>query len=165
MCALCMKSPPVVDYLIIRRSDTGTMAASRMSRRCRKYMRQIHKATSRYALQEIASSIQSDLDRRNLSYEEALNLGNILQDRADILPGDEIVYAVSDRDSYRRTLELYLRDSVLTQAEQLLLWEERRRLGIGDEIHNQLMEQLLAAWTRQGKSVQIHAFKGGMTDV
>ncbi|RJU85395.1 MAG: hypothetical protein DWC02_06535 [Candidatus Poseidoniales archaeon] len=141
------------------------MAASRMSRRCRKYMRQIHKADSRYALQEIASNIQSDLDRRNLSYEEALNLGNILQDRADILPGDEIVYAVSDRDSYRRTLELYLRDGVLTQAEQLLLWEERRRLGIGDEVHNQLMEQLLASWTRQGKSVQIHAFKGGMADV
>ncbi len=160
-----MKSHLVVDYLIIRRSRTGTMAAGRMSRRCRKYMRQIHKATSRYALQEIASTMQSDLDRRNLSYEEALNLGNILQDRADILPGDEIVYAVSDRDSYRRTLELYLRDSVLTQAEQLLLWEERRRLGIGDEVHNQLMEQLLAAWTRQGKSVQIHAFKGGMADV
>ena len=160
-----MKSHLVVDYLIIRRSSTGTMAAGRMSRRCRKYMRQIHKATSRYALQEIASTMQSDLDRRNLSYEEALNLGNILQDRADILPGDEIVYAVSDRDSYRRTLELYLRDSVLTQAEQLLLWEERRRLGIGDEVHNQLMEQLLAAWTRQGKSVQIHAFKGGMADV
>ena len=142
-----------------------SMAAGRMSRRCRKYMRQVHKATTRYALQEIASNIQSDLDRRNLSYEEALNLGNILQDRADNLPGDEIVYAVSDRDSYRRTLELYLRDSVLTQAEQLLLWEERRRLGIGDEIHNQLMEQLLASWTRQGKSVQIHAFKGGMSDV
>ena len=84
-------------------------------------MRQIHKASTRYALQEIASSIQSALDRRNLSYEEALNLGNILQDRADTLPGDEIVYAVSDRDSYRRTLELYLKDGVLTQAEQLLL--------------------------------------------
>ena len=51
-----------------------------MSRRCRKFMRQIHKATTRYALQEIASNIQSDLDRRNLSYEEALNLGNILQE-------------------------------------------------------------------------------------
>ncbi|MBT4981611.1 MAG: hypothetical protein HOM85_00930 [Euryarchaeota archaeon] len=136
-----------------------------MSRRCRKFMRQVHKATTKYALQEIASTIQSDLDRRNLSYEEALNLGNILQNKADLLPGDEIVYAVSDRDSYRRTLELYLRDGILTQAEQLLLWEERRRLGIGDEIHNLLMEQLLAAWTRQGKSVQIHAFKGGKTNV
>ena len=113
-----------------------------MSRRCRKFMRQIHKATTKYGLQEIASNIQSDLDRRNLSYEEALNLGNILQDRADMLPGDEIVYAVSDVDSYRRTLELYLKDGVLTQAEQLLLWEERRRLGIADITHKRLMEQL-----------------------
>ena len=122
-----------------------------VSRRCRNHATD-SQGNSRYALQEIASSIQSDLDRRNLSYEEALNLGNILQDRADMLPGDEIVYAVSDRDSYRRTLELYLKDGVLTQAEQLLLWEERRRLGIGNEVHNQLMEQLLAVWTRQGQN-------------
>ena len=154
-----------IDCLIIRHVTTKSMAGTRMSRKCRKYMRQIHKAKTKYALQEIASTIQNDLDRRGLSYEEALNLGNILQDRADTLPGDEIVYAVSDRDSYRRTLELYLKDGVLTQAEQLLLWEERRRLGIGDLIHNLLMEQLLASWTRQGKSVQIHAFRGGMTDV
>ena len=72
-------------------------------------MRKIHKAETRYAVQEIASSIQGDLDRRIISYDEALTLGNILQDRTDDLPGDEIVYAVSDRDSYRRTLELYLR--------------------------------------------------------
>ncbi len=160
-----MKMGYAFDCIITRPVLTIVMAASRMSRRCRKFMRQIHKATTKYGLQEIASNIQGELDRRNLSYEEALNLGNILQDRADILPGDEIVYAVSDRDSYRRTLELYLKDGVLTQAEQLLLWEERRRLGIGDQIHNQLMEQLLASWTRQGKSVQIHAFKGGMADV
>jgi len=149
------------DCLIIPQFQQLIMAAARMSRRCRKYMRQIHKAASKYALQEIASAIQSDLDRRTLSYDEALNLGNILQDRADMLPGDEIVYAVSDRDSYRRTLELYLRDGVLTQAEQLLLWEERRRLGIDDDVHNRLLEQMLAVWTRQGKSVQIHAFKRG----
>lgn len=152
------------DCLIIRQLRQQPMAATRMSRRCRKYMRQIHKASSKYALQEIASSIQSDLDRRNLSYDEALNLGNILQDRADMLPGDDIVYAVSDRDSYRRTLELYLKDGVLTQAEQLLLWEERRRLGIDHDVHNRLLEQLLAVWTRQGKSVQIHAFRRGVVD-
>lgn len=149
------------DCLIIRQFQQYIMAAARMSRRCRKFMRQIHKAASKYALQEIASAIQSDLDRRNISYDEALNLGNILQDRAEMLPGDEIVYAVSDRDSYRRTLELYLRDGVLTQAEQLLLWEERRRLGIDDDVHNRLLEQMLAVWTRQGKSVQIHSFKRG----
>ena len=153
------------DYLIICPIPTKVMAVARMSRKCRKVMRQIHKATTKYALQEIASNLQGELDRRTISYAEALNLGNILQNRADILPGDEIVYAVSDRDSYRRTLELYLRDGVLTQAEQLLLWEERRRLGIIDEIHNRLLEQLLASWTRQGKSVLVHAFRGGMTDV
>ena len=126
-------------------------------------MRQIHKASTKYALQEIASSIQSELDKRSLSYDEALTLGNILQDRADDLPGDEIVYAVSDRDSYRRTLELYLKDGVLTSVEQLLLWEERRRLGLGDFVHDRLLEQLLVAWTKQGMAVKIHAFKGGMT--
>ena len=52
-----------------------------------------------------------------MTYDEALTLGNILQDRADNLPGDEIVYAISDRDSYRRTLELYLKDGVLTSVE------------------------------------------------
>ena len=126
-------------------------------------MRKIHKAETRYAVQEIASAIQGDLDRRVLSYDEALTLGNILQDRTDDLPGDEIVYAVSDRDSYRRTLELYLRDGVLTSVEQLLLWEERRRLGIGDIVHDRLLQQLLVAWTKQGKAVKIHAFRGGMT--
>ncbi len=135
-----------------------------MSRRCRKYMRQIQKAADRYSLQEIASSIQSDLDRRTISYDEALTLGNILQNSADELPGNEIIYAISDRDSYRRTLELYLKDGVLTQAEQLLLWEERRRLGIDDDIHNRLLEQLLASWIRKGKGMHIHAFRGGMTD-
>ncbi len=134
-----------------------------MSRRCRKFMRRIHRADTRYGLQEIASEIQSDLDRRSISYDEALSLGNILQERADELPGDAIVYAISDRDSYRRTLELYLKDGVLTQTEQLLLWEERRRLGIDASVHDKLLEQLLASWVRQGKSVQIHAFRGGMT--
>ena len=124
-------------------------------------MRQIHKAETRFSLQEIASSIQSNLDRRILSYDEALTLGNILQDRTDDLPGDEIVYAISDRDSYRRTLELYLRDGVLTSVEQLLLWEERRRLGIGDVVHDRLLQQLLVSWTKQGKAVKIHTFRGG----
>ena len=86
-------------------------------------MRQIHKADSRYSLQEIASSIQGELDKRSMTYDEALTLGNILQDRADNLPGDEIVYAISDRDSYRRTLELYLKDGVVTSVERIELWE------------------------------------------
>ena len=101
------------------------MAAPSMTRRSRKYFKKIQRAKTKYELQSIASTIQSDLDRRNLSYDEALNLGNFIQNRADQLPGTSIVYAVSDRDAYRRTLELYLRDALLTRTEQLLLWEER----------------------------------------
>ena len=76
-------------------------------------------------------------------------LGNMIQNRADQVPGDGIVYAISDRDAYRRTLELYLRDALLTRTEQLLLWEERRRLGISDSEHDALLQQLLAQWKRQ----------------
>ena len=159
---MCIKKGSAADGLIVLHISTNSMAVERMSRSCRRYLRQIHKANVRYDLQSIASSIQSDLDRRSLSYDEAMTLGNILQDRADALPGDEIIYAVSDRDSYRRTLELYLRDGVLTVTEQMLLWEERRRLGINEDTHNRLLEQLLAAWTRQGKTVNIHRFKRGM---
>ena len=136
-----------------------------MSRRCRKYLRDIQKSTSRYELQVVASTIQSELDRRNISYDEALTLGNILQTRADAMPGDQIVYAVSDRDSYRRTIELYLKDGILTATEQLLLWEERRRLGITDDDHDRLLQQLLAQWQKSGKSVTIHNFqRGGAKD-
>ena len=135
------------------------MAAPSMTRRSRKYFKKIQRAQTRYDLQSIASTIQSDLDRRNLSYDEALNLGNFIQNRADQLPGNSIVYAVSDRDAYRRTLELYLRDALLTRTEQLLLWEERRRLGITDSEHDNLLNQLLAQWKRQGKSVTIDRFK------
>ena len=141
------------------------MAAERMSRRCRKYLRDIQKSSTRYELQVIASTIQSELDRRNISYDEALTLGNILQNRADAMPGDQIVYAVSDRDSYRRTIELYLKDGILTATEQLLLWEERRRLGITDDDHDRLLQQLLVQWQKSGKSVTIHNFqRGGIKD-
>ena len=141
------------------------MAAERMSRRCRKYLRDIQKSSTRYELQVIASTIQSELDRRNISYDEALTLGNILQLRADAMPGDQIVYAVSDRDSYRRTIELYLKDGILTATEQLLLWEERRRLGITDDDHDRILQQLLVQWQKSGKSVTIHNFqRGGKRD-
>ena len=135
------------------------MVAKRMSRRCRRYSKKIQRANSKLELQTIASTIQSELDKRNLAYDEALTLGNIIQNRADHLPGDAIVYAVSDRDAYRRTLELYLRDSLLTQTEQLLLWDERRRLGISDSEHERLLEQLLLQWRKQGKKVTIANFE------
>ena len=98
------------------------MAGPSMSRRCRKYLKKIQRAKAKYDLQSIASTIQSELDRRNITYDEALTLGNFIQNRADQLPGNSIVYAVSDRDAYRRTLEIYLRDALLTRTEQLLLW-------------------------------------------
>ena len=135
------------------------MVGARMSRKARRHYKKIQRAESKYTLQEIASAIQTDLDKRHLSYDEALMLGNMIQNRADQVPGDSIVYAISDRDAYRRTLELYLRDALLTRTEQLLLWEERRRLGISDAEHEALLNQLLAQWQRQGKTVTIDRFK------
>ena len=134
------------------------MVEIRLSRRVRKILRQVHKSTTHYKLQELASNVQADLDKRNLSYDEALTLGNQIQAKADLLPGDTIVYAISDRDAYRKTLELYLRDGLLTRTEQLLLWEERRRLGIPDETHDRLLNQLLLQWKKQGKRIDIQRF-------
>ncbi|DAC44778.1 MAG TPA: hypothetical protein D7H93_05635 [Candidatus Poseidoniales archaeon] len=135
------------------------MVASRMSRRSRRYFKRIQRVSTKFDLQAIASAIQTDLDKRNVSYDEALTLGNLIQHRSDQLPGDTIVYAISDRDAYRRTLELYLRDALLTRTEQLLLWEERRRLGITEQEHERLLYQLLAQWKSQGKRVTIDRFE------
>jgi len=132
------------------------MAAARMSRRSRKFLRRIQRSKTPFELQEIASEVQTELEKRNLSYDEALNLGNQIHVQADSLPEKGMIYAISDRDAYRRTLELYLKDSVLTKTEQLLLWEERRRLGISQLDHDNLLEQLLQQWERQGKNVTIH---------
>lgn len=140
------------------RGTTRSMVGSRMSRRARKHFKSIQRAANKYGLQEIASGIQTDLDKRLVTYDEALMLGNLIQNRADEVPGDNIVYAISDRDAYRRTLELYLRDALLTRTEQLLLWEERRRLGISQQEHDNLLQQLLAQWKRQGRSVTIDRF-------
>ena len=154
-----VKRHTIGDSFKNRQNGKHSMAAVRMSRRCRRYLKRIQRAATRYALQEIASSIQNDLDRRHLSYDEALNLGNVIQHHADRLPGDTIVYAISDRDAYRRTLELYLKDAVLSRTEQLLLWEERRRLGISDSEHDRLLNQLVEQMKRQGRTVAVHAFK------
>ena len=161
--------PPPTDSFNNWQDTEKDMVGSRMSRKARRHFKKIQRAESKYALQEIASAIQTDLDKRHLSYDEALTLGNMIQNRADQVPGDNIVYAISDRDAYRRTLELYLRDALLTRTEQLLLWEERRRLGISDSEHEALLNQLLAQWKRQGKSVTIDRFqkpeKGGADPV
>ena len=97
------------------------MVGARMSRRARRLFKKIQRADSKYALQEIASGIQTEVDKRQLSYDEALMLGNMIQNRADQVPGDSIVYAISDRDAYRRTLELYLRDALSVSYTHLTL--------------------------------------------
>ena len=135
------------------------MVSGRMSRKARRHFKNIQRSKAKFELQEIASAIQTDLDKRHLTYDEALMLGNLIQNRADQVPGDAIVYAISDRDAYRRTLELYLRDALLTRTEQLLLWEERRRLGISEEEHQSLLAQLLSQWKRQGRNVTIDRFE------
>ena len=131
------------------------MAVARMSRRGRKFFRRIKRARDRYTLQEIASDIQNGLDRRHLTYDEALTLGNHIHVRADSLPGDDMIYAVSDRDAYRKTLELYLKDGILTKTELLLLWEERRRLGIPQIDHDTLLNQLIKQMKKKGRSVTV----------
>jgi hypothetical protein len=47
---------------------------------------------------------------------------------------------------------------LLTRTEQLLLWEERRRLGISEQEHDRLLHQLLLQWKSQGKRVTIDRF-------
>ena len=48
---------------------------------------------------------------------------------------------------------------MLSRTEQLLLWEERRRLGISDAEHDRLLQQLVEQMKRQGKTVAVHAFR------
>ena len=122
-------------------------------------MKKIRKAGSHYELQELASNIQNEVDRRKLSFDEALSLGNSIQSYADRLPGNTIVYAISNRDSYRGTLELYLKDGYLSKTEQLLLWEERRRLGISDVEHNKMLIQLVEILEKRGTKIVVSRFE------
>ena len=79
------------------------------------------------------------------------------------LPGDTIVYAISDRDAYRKTLELCLRDT-LTRTEQLLLWEERR-LGISDDEHQRLLDLLVLQMNNKVVSLNSKIRKAGAKNV
>ena len=81
------------------------MVGVRMARRARRLFKQIQRSPGKYELQEIASSIQAELDKRNLSYDEALTLGNIIQNRADQLPGDsQYIYSQSVKNHSDPTL-------------------------------------------------------------
>ena len=154
----CIAPPYRSDSFMYRFVGFTNMADVKLTRRGRRHVKSIQRSRTRFELQKVATEIQNEVERRALTYDEAINIGNILQNHADMLPGDEIIYAISDRDAYRKTVELYLKDAILTRTEQLLLWEERRRLGITDEEHNRLMQQLLATYRRLGKNVTVHGF-------
>ena len=55
------------------------MVGLRLSRRARRFLKKIQRAPGKYELQEAASTIQAELDKRLISYDEALTLGNIIQ--------------------------------------------------------------------------------------
>ena len=135
------------------------MANARLTRVARRYLKKIRRAKTHYELQEIASDIQNEVDRRKISFDEALSLGNSIQSYADRIPGNTIVYAISNRDSYRGTLELYLKDGYLSKTEQLLLWEERRRLGITDIEHNRMLHQLVDILEKRGTKIIVSRFE------
>lgn len=133
----------------------------RVSRRARRFLRRIQKSREIPDLQAIANEIQNEVDARNISYEEANQLGNQIQNRADMIDMEGLVYAISDRDTYRRTLEIYLKDGLLTRTEQMLLWDERRKLGLTQEEHNRLIDKLITLYRSQGRSIRIQGPSGG----
>jgi hypothetical protein len=133
----------------------------RVSRKARRFLRRIQKSREISDLQVIANEIQNEVDARNLSYEEANQLGNQIQNRADMIDVSGLVYAISDRDTYRRTLEIYLKDGLLTRTEQMLLWDERRKLGLTQEEHDRLIDKLITLYRSQGRSIRIQGPSGG----
>ena len=98
----------------------------RMTRVGRKYQRRINREMTILGLQAIANEIQSRYDSREMTHAEAVSLGNQIQHRADSVDGSQLVYAISDRDAYRRLIEVYLDDGILSRTEQILLWVVRR---------------------------------------
>jgi len=133
----------------------------RVSRKARRFLRRIQKSREIPDLQVIANEIQNEVDARNISYEEANQLGNQIQNRADMIDVGGLVYAISDRDTYRRTLEIYLKDGLLTRTEQMLLWDERRKLGLTQEEHDRLIDKLITLYRSQGRSIRIQGPSGG----
>jgi len=134
--------------------------SNRLGRKSRKFLRRVQKSRTLQELQLIANDIQSEVDSRSINYEEANQLGNRIQDRADIIDSDGLIYAISDRDTYRRTLEIYLKDGLLTRTEQMLLWDERRKLGITEDEHAHLLEKLVSLYRSQGRTIRIQRSGG-----
>mgnify|MGYP004063990819 FL=1 len=134
--------------------------SNRLGRKSRKFLRRVQKSRTLQELQLIANDIQSEVDSRSINYEEANQLGNRIQDRADIIDSNGLIYAISDRDTYRRTLEIYLKDGLLTRTEQMLLWDERRKLGITEDEHTNLLEKLVSLYRSQGRTIRIQRSGG-----
>ena len=134
---------------------------NRLGRKARRFLRKIQKSRALQDLQMIANEIQSEVDARSINYEEANQLGNRIQERADLIDSDGLVYAISDRDTYRRTLEIYLKDGLLTRTEQMLLWDERRKLGISEDEHTNLLDKLVILYRNQGRTIRIQRPSGG----
>lgn len=127
----------------------------RLSRKSRRHQRRINRATSINSLQTIANEIQNEFDNRAITHSEAVVLGNQIQKRADSIDGTQLVYAISDRDAYRRLIEVYLDDGILSRTEQILLWDERRKLGISEDAHERLLASLLTRYQKQGRQVHV----------
>ena len=93
------------------------MVGSRMSRKARRHFKKIQRPIRNTPLS--ASAIQTDLDKRQFSYDEALMLGNMIKNR----PTRSQAMALctpSRPDAYRRTLELYLRDALTRTGNSAL---------------------------------------------
>ena len=126
-----------------------------LSRKSRKFQRRINRINSIDKLQTIANEIQVKYDNREITHNEAIILGNQIQQRVDVIDGSQLVYAISDRDTYRRLIEVYLDDGILSRTEQILLWDERRKLGISEDAHDRLLASLIVRYHRQGRPIHI----------
>ena len=129
----------------------------RLSRKSRKFQRRTNRARTIDALQTIANEIQVEYDNREITHNEAIILGNQIQHRADRIDPNQLIYAISDQDTYRRLIEVYLDDGILSRTEQILLWDERRKLGISEETHKTLLNSLVNRYQKQGRPVHIQS--------
>jgi hypothetical protein len=127
----------------------------RLSRKSRKFQRRTNRARTIEVLQTIANEIQVEYDNREITHNEAIILGNQIQHRADRIDPTQLIYAISDQDTYRRLIEVYLDDGILSRTEQILLWDERRKLGISEEAHKTLLNSLVNRYQKQGRPVHI----------
>mgnify|MGYP001441454482 CR=1 FL=1 len=129
----------------------------RLSRKSRKFQRRTNRARTTEMLQTIANEIQVEYDNREITHNEAIILGNQIQHRADRIDPTQLIYAISDQDTYRRLIEVYLDDGILSRTEQILLWDERRKLGISEEAHKTLLNSLVNRYQKQGRPVHIQS--------